>query len=259
MLRFLVAIDHSVESVFALRAACRLAREGRGHIVALHVLSSSSKTTDYGTGWAVHTYRREHLKIAYRDMEEVIASERETCGTQPELKVVSGKAVKEIAREASKGPFDFLFMGSVHPLDGPHESILPKLLHKVSCPILVLKHYRPIQRVLLCLGEGTAAESALSQAAILLKGLQISLDLVFAGEAGKEERVQALFEEARTRIASAVLEVGTRVLKESPIQGILELAPGYDLLILGMPHPKKPGPLNTSLLKAMPCPLMLCP
>jgi len=259
MLRFLVAIDHSVESIFALRAACRLAREGRGHIEALHVLAPSSQTTDYGTGWAVHTYRREHLKIAYRDMADDIASESETCGTQPELKVVSGKAVKEIAREVSKGPFDFLFTGSVHPLEGPHEGILPKLLHKISCPIVVMKHHRPIQRVLLCLEEGTVADRAVSQAEILLEGLQISLDLVFADEAGKEERVQALFEEARARLASANLEVGTRVLQGNPIQGILELAPGYDLLILGMPHPKKPGPLITSLLKAMPCPLMLCP
>ena len=259
MLRFLVAIDHSVESSFALRVACLLAGEGRGHVEALHVLAPSSETSDYGRGWAVHTYRREQLKVAYRDIADVIASESGTCGTQPELKVVAGMAVKEIAREVSKGSFDFLFMGSVHPLEGPHQGILPKLLHKVSCPILVLKHYRPLRRVLLCLEEGTGADRAVSQAGILLRGLNIPLDLVFSDEAGKQNAVQALLGEARTRLASADLEVGTRVLRGSPIQGFIELAPAYDLLILGMPHPRKPGPLTTGLLKAMPSPLMLCP
>lgn len=259
MLRFLVAIDHSVESSFALRVACLLAGEGRGHVEALHVLAPSSETSDYGRGWAVHTYRREQLKVAHRDMADVIASESGTCGTQPELKVVFGMAVKEIAREVSKGSFDFLFMGSVHPLEGPHQGILRKLLHKVPCPIVVLKHYRPIRRVLLYLEEGTAAERAVSQAGILLKGLNIPVDLVLSDEAGKENAVQALLGEAHRRLASADLQVETHVLKGSPIQGFIGLAPSYDLVILGIPHPRKPGPLITGLLKAMPAPLVLCP
>jgi len=259
MLRFLVAIDHSVESSFALRVACQLAGEGRGYVEALHVRALSSETSDYGRGWAVHTYRREQMQVAYRDMADVIASESQTCGTQPELKLVSGTAVKEIARELSKGSFDFLFMGSVHPLEGPHQGILTKLLHKVSCPIVVLKHYRPIRTVLVCLEEGTAADKAVSQAGTLLTGLNIPLDLVFSDEAGKKNAVQALLGEARKRLASTDLEVGTRVLQGSQIQGFIELAPAYDLVILGMPHPKKPGPLITGLLKTMPCPLMLCP
>ena len=62
MLKFLVAIDHSVESNFALRAACQLARQRDALVEALHVVDLSNRFTDPEAGWAIHTYKRERVR-----------------------------------------------------------------------------------------------------------------------------------------------------------------------------------------------------
>ena len=208
MLRFLVVINQTVESSFALRAACRLAGQGRGRVEALHVLDPSSETLDSGTGWAIRTYRRERLRSAYETMAGVIASEREAYGTPPTLKVVSGKAVKEIAREAATGPFDFLFMGRPNPLEGPHEGILLRLLRKIPCPIVLLNHYRPLERVLLHIDERTVVDRLLSKARLLLAGLPVAVDLVLFDEPGREKAVELLAD--RTRRPASCRKIRSR-------------------------------------------------
>ncbi len=259
MLKFLVVIDQAVESSFALRAACRLAGKGRGRVEALHVLDPSARTSDYGTGWAVRTYRREHLKRAYETMAGVIASEQEAYGPLPTLKVVHGKAAKEIIREVLTGSFDFLFMGRPNPLRGQHAGILLKLLRATPCPIILVNHYRPLQRVLLYVDSQAIVDRFLSRVCLLLAGLPVSVDLVRFCEPGGEKAAGALVDKVRKKMISGGLETGTRILEENPIQGINEIAVDYDLLVLGVPRPGRPGPLVTSLLQTMPTPLMLCP
>jgi len=259
MLRFLVAIDHTVESSFALRAACRLAKERGGYLEALHVLGRSAPPRDYGAGWAIHTYKRERMKDAYLDMGGVIASEKEAYETVPDLKVVSGNVVKEIAKETSEGSFDFLFMGSVHPLEGTHRGILLRLLPKVSCPIVVLRHYRPLKKVLLFVEDEQTSERAAAKAGVLFKRLPVRLDLVSQCEPSKETMAREVVGKVREQLEPTGLEVGARVLQGDPTKDIPELAPDYDLVIFGIARRKKPGPLVMKMLQSMQAPLMLCP
>lgn len=258
MLRFLVAIDHTVESTFALRAACALAKEKGGYLEAVHVLDPSAKSLDYGTGWAIHTYKRELLKDAYADMEGVIASEGQACAAVPDLKVVFGNVVKEISREVEKGAFDLLFVGSVHPLEGTHQGILLKLLQKVPCPVFIVKHYRPLRKVLVCAGESETFEKAVSKTEFLLKGLSLHIDLVGFQEAGHETGMQELLGKTRDRLLSSSLETATRTLLGNPLQEIPEFARHYDLVIAGWSHSGKPDPLVMTMLQRMPAPLMVC-
>ena len=259
MLRFLVAIDHTVESTFALRAACDLAKEKGGHLEALHVLDPSAKTLDYGAGWAIHTYKRERLQEAYADMQGVIASESQTCESTPDLKVVFGDVVKEITREVARGSFDALFMGSVHPLEGPHQGILLKLLPKAPCPVITVKHYRPLRKVLLLVGEEEAAEKAISTTDLLFKGLSVRMDVAALAQTEEETSPQVLLEKTRERLVSLGMDTTDHGLLADPTQEILESARHYDLVILGWSHAGKPDPLALMMLQKMPAPLMICP
>jgi nucleotide-binding universal stress UspA family protein len=259
MLRFLVAIDHTVESTFSLRAACGLAREKGGTLEALHVIDPTAKTLDYGAGWAIHSYKKERLREAYADMEGVIASESQTCESTPDLRVVFGEIVKEIASEVAKGSFDFLFMGSVHPLEGPHQGILLKLLSKVPCPVIAVKHYRPLRKALLLVGEGVAAEGPVSKTELLLNGLSVHIDLAGVAKTDKETQAHALLEKSRDRLLSSGLETSVLTLPGDPIHEVLESAQHYDLVILGWRRPGKPDPLALTMLQKMPAPLMICP
>jgi len=259
MLRFLVALDHTVESTFALRTACRMAKEKGGTLEALHVLDPTAKTLDYGAGWAIHSYKRERLREAYADMEDVIASESQTYESTPDLKVVFGDVVKEIAREVAKGSFDALFMGSVHPLEGPHQGILLKLLSKVSCPVITVKHYRPLERVLLLIGDGEVAEAAVSKTEVLLKGLSVHVDLAGVAETEEETPAKTIVEESRERLLSLGLETTVLTLFGDPTREIFQSARHYDLVILGWRHPGKPDPLALTMLQRMPASLMVCP
>ena len=170
MLRLLVSMDRTVESSFALRAACRLVRETGGYLEALHVVDPSTQPMDHGAGWAIHTYKRQRIKDAYRDMGGVIASEREAYESVPDLKVVSGDPVKEIAREVRGGSFDALFMGSIHLSDGPERKIPDKLLPRISCPLFILRHYRPLKKVVLLVDSEENMGKVVDRAAALSPG-----------------------------------------------------------------------------------------
>jgi nucleotide-binding universal stress UspA family protein len=259
MLRFLVAIDHTVESTFALRAACGLAREKGGALEALHVLDPSAKTLDYGAGWAIHSYKKERLREAYADMEGVIASESQTCESTPDLKVVFGDVAREVASEVARGSFDVLFLGSVHPLEGPHQGILLKLLSKVPCPLITVKHYRPLRKVLLLVGDAEASEAEVSKTELLLKGLPVHIELADVAKTKGETRAHVLLEKYRERLASFGLDTSVLTLSGDPIHEVLESARHYDLVILGWRRPGKPDPLALKMLQRMPAPLMICP
>lgn len=259
MLRFLVAIDHTVESTFALRAACHLLKEKEGHLEALHVLDPTAKTLDYGAGWAIHTYKRERFQEAYADMQGVLTSESQTCESTPDLKVVFGDVVKEIAREAARGSFDVLFMGSVHPLEGPHQGILLKLLPKAPCPVITVKHFRPLRKVLLLVGDEAAAEKALSTTGRLLEGLPVHVDLAALAESEKETSAQGLLEKTRESLVSLGIETKEHGLLGDPPLEMLESARQYDLVVLGWRHAGKPDSLALTMLQKMPAPLMICP
>jgi len=258
MLRFLVAIDHTVESTFALRAACGLAKEKGGTLEALHVLDPTAKSLDYGSGWAIHSYKKERLQEAYADMEGVLASESQTCESTPDLKVVFGDVVKEIAREVAKGPFDVLFMGSVHPLEGPHQGVLLKLLSKVPCPVITVKHYRPLRKILLLVGDTETSEAEASKTELLLKGLSVHIDLAGVAKTDRETPAHVRLEKSRERLASLGLETSVLTLSGDPFHEVLESARHYDCVILGWRRPGKPDSLALTMLQRMPAPLMIC-
>ncbi len=260
MLRFLVAIDHTVESGFALRLACRVAAERGDYLQALHVLDPSALTLDSDAGWTIHTYKRERMRNAYLDMARIIASESETCASIPDLKVAFGDAAKTITREAAEGAFDVLFMGSVHPLVGAHRGILLKILRKVTCPIVLLKDYRPLKRVLLHLDEPAISETVMDKGAAFLQGLGVHLDLAAVQEPGdRGDDLRSRLETARERMASVEgIEPAVRLLPGDPLQVLPEVARDYDLVVTGTPPRRRPGPLLTHLIQTMPAPLMLC-
>ena len=259
MLRFLVAIDHTVESTFGLRAACSLAREKGGALEALHVIDPTAKTLDYGAGWAIHSYKKERLREAYADMEDIITSESHTCESTPDLKVVFGEIVREIATEVAKGSFDVLFMGSVHPLEGPHQGVLLKLLSKVPCPVIAVKHYRPLREVLLLVGEGEAAEGAVSKTDLLLNGLSVHVNIADVAKTERKTTAHALLDKSREKLLASGFETSVLTLSGDPIHEVLESARHHDLVIMGWRRPGKPDPLALAMLQSMPAPLMICP
>jgi nucleotide-binding universal stress UspA family protein len=258
MLRFLVAIDHTVESSFALRAACCLARARGGTVEAFHVLSPETRLLDYGAGWTIHTYNRERVRDAYLDMAGVIASEKEAYGTLLDLKVVFGNAIREIVREVSAGPFDFLFMGSVHALEGPHHGILLKLLMKTACPLITLRHFRPLRKALLFLDDRQAAEKAVTETGRLLQGLPVQLHVVCDPRLGRENEGQAFLKKMVDRLSFPGMDVQVSELTGDPAAVIPECAPDYDLLIMGVPRKSKPNSLVIRMLQSLSTPLLLC-
>jgi nucleotide-binding universal stress UspA family protein len=257
MLKFLVALDHSVESSFALRCACSMARGRDVQLETFHVAEPPSRGRAFGAGWAIHTYESQYLKDVYLEMAGIIASQREELGTVPVLKVVSGSPVKQIVQEVEEGNFDALFLGSVHPLEGHDRGILLKLLARLFCPFVIVKHYRPLRRAMILVDDDEPPPRALEKVSTLLQGLPLRIDVVrFTGSASQEE-AQEVLTGWRLALEASVANLETRVIQGNPASDLPEIAADYGLVIQRRTPSGKPGPVSLRLLRTLPSPVML--
>lgn len=257
MLKFLVAIDHSVEASFALRCACSMARGKDVQMEAFHVAEPPSRGRAFGAGWAIRTYESQYLKDVYLEMAGIIASHSEQLGTVPVLKVVSGSPVKEIVQEVERGKFDALFLGSVHPLEGHDRGILLKLLARLFCPFIIVKHYRPLRRAMILVDDNEPPPHAIENVSALLQGLPLRIDVVRFAESAFQEEARGILTQWSLALEASVESLETRVIQGNPASDLPEIAADYDLVIQRRNPSRKPGPVSLRLLRTLPSPVML--
>jgi len=239
MIRTLVAVDHELESNFALRFACSLAQFTELEVEAVHVLEPLPMDLLRGLGWARKHFDEEQIKKAQEEITQLISGEIESCPFFGKPKIVQGDPVKTILKEARDGDFDLLVVGtpyrslSVKPLIGAYQA---KFIQNADRPLVLVKTVRPLKRILVC-DDGTAtAEQCLTFVGKLLQKGQFSLTLV---------HVQDIFHGETRGQAEEVLAKGEKVLKDSnlspevkllegdPEKELPKLSKDYDLVCIG--------------------------
>ncbi len=245
-MKILVAVDKSEESQMALRYTCHLLEHFQAQVDALYVKPDVSDMVAEAS-YAPFITKGGLEKVIETDaqtVEEEIIEACEVClgGKIPcRPRFATGDPADEILRQADEGDYDLIVLGSQGRssfkgfLIG---AVHAKILHHSRRPVLLVRNFRPIHRMLVAYRGSQCDQRALEFIAPLFKKHlpEITIMHVQETELGESEE-----------FAQACVLTGEQTLKEYGFQPLKKLAKGdfvdeilkdvaverYDLLVLG--------------------------
>jgi nucleotide-binding universal stress UspA family protein len=252
-MKILVAVDKSEESQMALRYSCHLMEHFTAIVDALYVKPDVVETVAEGGGYAPFTTKGDVERAIEGEAEKTVEEIIESCeicvgGRIPCNPMVAvGDPADEILHAANQGYYDMIVLGSHDPsllrdfLGAAHG----KILHHAQQPVLILRNFRPIQKILVAYRGSSCDQGALEFIAPLFakKKPEITVLHVQETELGESEE-----------FAQACVLTGDETLRKYGFEPVKKLAKGdfvdeilkavaverYDLLVLGAYGHKRP-------------------
>ena len=253
-MKILVAVDKTEESQVALRYACHLMEHFIAIVDALYVKPDVVETVTGGGGYIPFTIKskveREIEKETKKTVEEIIEACAICVGKRIPCNpfVASGDPAEEILNFANRDYYDMIILGS------PGRSLLrgllletvpAKILRHAQQSVLILRNFRPIQKILVAYRWSQCDQGALEFIAPLFakKKPEITVMHVQEMEQGESEE----FVEACLRTEDETLQrYGhssiSKIAKGDFVDQILKAVAieRYDLLVLGAFEHKLP-------------------
>ncbi|MDD5641427.1 MAG: universal stress protein [Syntrophales bacterium] len=245
-MKILVGVDKSEESQQALRFTCHLLEHFAAEVDALYVKPDVVEMTMEG-GYAPFTTRGQIEQEVKRDEDTVLDEIIEACeicigGKVPcEPQVAVGDPAAEILREADAGQYDMIVLG------GRGRSALKglllgavsvKVLHHAKQPVLIVRNYREIERLLVAYRGSHCDQGALEYIAPLFAKKLPEITIMHVQETARgesEEFAQACVMTGRDTLVKLGYEPVTKTAQGDFEEEVLkEVAVGrYDLVVLG--------------------------
>jgi nucleotide-binding universal stress UspA family protein len=241
-----VAMDKSEESQEALRCTCHLLEHFQAEVDALYVQPDVVEMVAESS-YAPFTTKADVEKALEAEAEKVLDHIIESCeicmsGKIPcQPKVAVGDPADEILNFAQEGLYDIIVLGA-HGRSSLRGFLVgtvhAKILHHALQPVLILRNFRPIQKILVAYRGSQCDQGALEFIAPLFakKKPEITIMHVQETELGESEE-----------FAQACVLTGEETLRHFGLPPIKKLAKGdfvdeilkavaverYDLLVLG--------------------------
>jgi nucleotide-binding universal stress UspA family protein len=244
-MKVLVPVDKTVETFIGLRYACHLVENQDASVDALHVEPALTDIAaeSYAPFVTKDTFA-EAIDSDARKVEEMFHEACRPCLTANipcQLQIVAGDPADEILNAAQTDGYDMIVLGSQDQsylrgllLGAVHA----KILHYARQPVLILRQYREIHRVLTVYRGSRTDDRALEFIAPLLKDKKAEIALLHVQETGRGESDE---------FARTSLQKGARILRSFDYDPITKIAKGdfveeilkdvavhrYDLVVLG--------------------------
>jgi len=142
---YLVPVDFSKTSEIALNQAIELARENKGKLVLLHVISDSAWMAagdDVGSAQILADYHKLIEQNAAKKMQKLVRRKRLKPGQCRSILIRGGDPASVIAGQAKKSRASMIIMAS-HGRTGLKRvvlgSIAERTLRYARCPVLIVK------------------------------------------------------------------------------------------------------------------------
>jgi nucleotide-binding universal stress UspA family protein len=253
-MKILVAVDKSEESQMALRYCCHLMEHFTAIVDALYVKPDVVETVAEGGGYAPFTTKNDVEKAIEAEAEKTVEEIIESCevcvgGRIPCNPMVAvGDPADEILNAANQGYYDMIvlgshgrsflrgfFLGAVHA----------KILHHAQQPVLIMRNFRPIQKILVAYRGSSCDQGALEFIAPLFAKTKPEITILHVQETEWGESED---------FAQACLLTGDETLRRFGLSPVKKMAKGdfvdeilkavaverYDLLVLGAYGHKRP-------------------
>jgi nucleotide-binding universal stress UspA family protein len=245
-MKILVAVDKSEESQQALQYTCHLLEHFQAEVDALYVkpdIVEMMADISYAPFTTKDDVERDVETSAEKILDEIIES-CEIClgGKVPcQPKVAVGEPADEILFFAQKGHYDMIVLGS-HGRSSLRGFFLgavhAKILHHALQPVLILRNFRPIQKILVAYRGSQCDQGALEFIGPLFAKKKPEITIMHVQETALGESEE---------FAQTCVLTGEDTLRQLGFTPIKKLAKGdfvdeilkavaverYDLLVLG--------------------------
>ena len=252
-MKILVAVDKSEESQQALRYTCHLLEHFDADVDALYVKENVVESVAESS-YAPFTTREDVEKAIEAEAEKTVEEIFEACeiclgGKVPCSPLVAvGDPAEEILQCAKEGFYDLIIMGSHgHSLLRGFflGAVHAKILHHALQPVLIMRNFRPIQKILVAYRGSQCDQGALEFIAPLFAKQKPEITILHVQENELGETPE---------FAESCLLTGEDTLKHYGFAPIKKMAKGdfvdeilkavaierYDLLVLGAYGHKRP-------------------
>lgn len=256
-MKVLVAVDKSEESQKALKYACHLLEHFDARVDAVYVKPDEAEL-GADTLYAPFAGQEEMAAWIEKEAETVaeeVLSSCEVCesGKIPCWpKILSGDPADEILHMAESQNYDMIVLGAQgHSfLKGfILGAVHAKILHHAHQPVLIVRNFRPIQRILIAYRGSECDQDALGFIGRITqkKKPQITILHVQESDRGEDEAgARTCLVDAEKKLKEFEHAPDTRMTRGDFTDEILkEVATGrYDLVVLGAYGHKKPRYLS---------------
>ncbi|HMK34793.1 MAG TPA: universal stress protein [Desulfomonilaceae bacterium] len=251
-MKILVAVDKNPETFVGLRYACHLLEDCDASVDALHVRPDLSEIV--AESYAPFFSKNGLEEAIAGDMQRVEEMFHEAC--EPclasklpcTLQVAGGDPADEILNVAHSDGYDLVVLGS-HEQSSLRGFLLgavhAKILHYAHQPVLIVRQFREIRRVLAAYRGSPYDEAALRFIAPFLATKKAEITLLHVQETGQGESDE---------FARTSLQKGARILRSLDFEPITKMAKGdfveeilkavavnrHDLVVLGAYGHKRP-------------------
>jgi hypothetical protein len=149
MVKTLVAIEVDLASSFAIRYACQLDHLIQMEIHPIYVKFPAPQAPMVGVGWAQHTWEREVVERGQAEIQDMIASESESCPVLQKPRVIYGDREIQLLNIVEQEPFDLYIEGAPFPFNPAtlYKRLRSKFYQRLTCPLIWLRSVRKINRL----------------------------------------------------------------------------------------------------------------
>ena len=150
MIKTLVAIEVDLASSMAIRYACQLGNLTNVRLYPVYVKAPPSEVPATGIGWVRRTWEREIVASGKEEIQEMLASEMDSCPKLQEPRVISGDREYELLKILENEPFDLYVEGAPYPFTPAniHQRLHQKFYQHLGTPLIWLRILRKIDQVL---------------------------------------------------------------------------------------------------------------
>jgi hypothetical protein len=186
MIKTLVAIEVDLASSMAIRYACQLGNLVNTELHPVYVKAPPPEVPTTGVGWVRHTWEREIVAMGKEEIQEMLASEMETCPQLQEPRVIYGDREYELTRIMENETFDLYVEGAPYPFTPANiqRRLLTKFYQRLQMPIIWLRVLRKINQALVMCQDEAAAGALLPVLRQLWAGCPTPLHLGVPPQAG---------------------------------------------------------------------------
>lgn len=251
-MKVLVAVDKHEESFSGLEYTCHLLENLDASVDVIHVKPDLTQIA--GESYAPFVTADTLEGAIASDVEQVEDQFREACTTCVASKIpcglhiAEGDPADEILNMAHADDHDMIVLGS-HEESAIKGLVLgavhAKILHYAEKPVLIVRQFRQLEKVLVVYRGSQTDEDALHFTASLLAPKKPQLTLLHVQETGRQESDE---------FASTCLRKGAQILRQFDYEPVTKMAKGefveeilkdvavhrYDLIVLGAYGHNKP-------------------
>jgi hypothetical protein len=216
MLKTLVAIEVDLASSMAIRYACNLGNLIPMELYPVYVKAPPPEVPATGTGWVRHTWERQIVEMGREEIQEMLASEQDSCPLLQAPRVIYGDREYELLKIVGQESFDLYIEGAPYPFSPAtiQRRLNSKFYQKLASPLIWLRVLRKIHQALVVCPDLASARAVLPAFGKLWSGCSTPVHLALPPQEGYGGAGDALRDEARKALAAMEAAGSTVEVKE---------------------------------------------